>query len=133
MAQAQPHASPDGVVSAHGDHSTVIAPRTSEQVLTEADVAAIRKRGRLPKLTGKVTGAQVISISATSVSAGRYRLVVNDSTPDHNWHIQGLGVDLKTSVSGTGRTKWKVRLRVDTYHIQCDVHPATMRTSITVT
>jgi hypothetical protein len=97
-----------------------------------AEVAADGMRGRLPTLKGKVTDGQVISISQDTASAGRYRVVVDDQTTNHNWHIRGRGVDKSTSVMSTGRTVWRVRLRVDTYVIHCDVHPRTMRTSLTV-
>ena len=99
---------------------------------SSTDVAADGMRGRLPTLKGKVTDGQVITISQDTASAGRYRIVVDDQTTNHNWHIRGRGVDKSTSVTGTGRMVWKVRLRVDTYVIHCDVHPRTMRTSLTV-
>ena len=97
-----------------------------------SDVAADGMRGRLPTLKGKVVDGQVITITQDTASAGRYRIVVDDQTANHNWHIRGRGVDKSTSVTGAGRMVWKVRLRVDTYVIHCDVHPRTMRTSLTV-
>ena len=59
--------------------------------------------------------------------------MVQDESSAHNWHISGPGVDKETSVSGTGKTVWRVRLRVGTYTIRCDVHPSTMRTTLRVT
>ena len=97
------------------------------------DMTTMAARGRLPTLKGTVTDAPAITISKDAVPAGRYRIVVDDQTVHHNWHIRGRGVDKKTSVSGTGRTVWRVRLRADTYVIHCDVHPRTMRISLTVT
>lgn len=101
--------------------------------LGEITAVASHQRGQLPTLRGKVTDGRAITISQDSVSAGRYRIVVDDQSASHNWHIRGRGVDERTSVAGTGRTVWRVRLRVDTYEIHCDVHPHTMRTSLTVT
>jgi hypothetical protein len=88
----------------------------------------------LPRLRGAVGPGLTISISKNRVAKGRYRVVVRDQSTAHNWHLSGPGgVDRKTSVSGTGKWVWKVRLRRGTYTIVCDVHPDTMRTSLRVT
>ncbi|MEO8328374.1 MAG: hypothetical protein ABI586_00070 [Candidatus Nanopelagicales bacterium] len=137
MAQADPHSTAialpgGGLGAAHLHHDGTSIDPAPVQVLTEADEAAIRQRGHLPKLTGSVNDARQITISPNVVSAGRYRIVVNDSTTGHNWHIHGRGVDEKTSVAGMGQTVFRVRLRVDKYVVKCDIHPTSMRTSLTV-
>ncbi|MCZ3389334.1 MAG: hypothetical protein LH645_09525 [Actinomycetia bacterium] len=129
MANANAH------ISRHrmGEMPTVASHEHGHFRVLATDVAVDRMRGRLPTLKGKVTDGLAITISQDAVPAGRYRIVVDDQTANHNWHIRGRGVDQSTSVTGTGRTVWRVRLRVDTYSIHCDVHPQTMRTSLTVT
>ena len=129
MANANPRLSGHGM----GEMTTPTSqPHGYLQQPSPTNYAADGMRGRLPTLKGKVIDGQVITISQDTASAGRYRIVVDDQTTNHNWHIRGRGVDKSTSVTGTGRTVWKVRLRVDTYMIHCDVHPRTMRTSLTV-
>jgi hypothetical protein len=88
---------------------------------------------RLPRLRGTVGPGFEISISDHKVPAGRYKLVVVDKGTIHNFHIHGDGVDKKTTIAGTGKTVWKVRLKVGDYHIMCDPHSDTMHTKIEVT
>ena len=94
--------------------------------------AASGHRG-LPVLKGSVGPGFEISISDHSVPAGRYKLVVNDKGTIHNFHIFGDGVDKATSIPLTGKTKFKVKLKVGTYQIQCDQHSTSMFTTLTVT
>jgi len=89
-------------------------------------------RGGLPVLKGFVGPGFTISIDDDSVPAGRYKLVVKDQGTIHNFHITGAGVDKATSLPGTGRTKFRIRLKVGTYEIVCDNH-ASMNTTLTVT
>lgn len=87
----------------------------------------------LPRLRGYVSGDGTITISRHSVPRGRYRIVVLDDTNAHNWHISGRYVDKETTVKGTGRWVWRVRLRKGTYSIVCDPHEAWMNTYLKVT
>lgn len=101
-----------------------------------ADDGASRSghRGDAAKtLKGTVGPGFTISINKTTVKAGKYKLVVNDLGTVHNFHIQGAGVDQATSVPGTGKTTWKVKLKPGVYTIQCDPHSTTMKTTLTVT
>jgi hypothetical protein len=84
-------------------------------------------------LKGVVGPGFTISISDDSVPAGRYKLVVNDKGTIHNFHIFGTGVDKATSIPGTGRSRFKIRLQPGTYDIQCDAHSLQMMTTLTVT
>ncbi|HEX5016881.1 MAG TPA: hypothetical protein VFX15_04780 [Actinomycetes bacterium] len=86
----------------------------------------------LPKLVGKVTDAANITLSDTTLNRGRYKIVVRDSTANHNWHVFGTNVDQETSIPGTGRSVFRVRFRVGTYTVQCDKHPATMNLDVHV-
>jgi len=85
-----------------------------------------------PTIKGRVGPGFVITVSRHHASPGRYRLVVRDRSGDHNWHIKGPGVNRRTSVSGTGRTVWRVRLVRGTYRIVCDPHRTSMRTRLVV-
>ena len=59
--------------------------------------------------------------------------MITDSSSAHNWHIRGTGVNERTSLSGTGKWVWRVRLRAGTYTVLCDPHPSTMTTTLRVT
>jgi len=85
-----------------------------------------RSAQQLPKLVGIVNDARDITISDTSLTKGRYKIVVRDSTKRHNWRIYGPGVEKSTSVRGTGRWVWRVDLRRGTYTVVCDPHPTSM-------
>ena len=87
----------------------------------------------MPTLKGTVGPGFTISISDDSVPAGKYKLVVNDKGTIHNFHIFGAGVDKATSIPGTGKTVFKIKLKAGEYVIQCDAHAMSMNTSLTVT
>ena len=110
---------------AHGAHA-VDPSGSPTRVLTQADVDRITAHRAVPKLHGKVDSHRNITISSNPVPAGTYKLIINDSTSGHNWHIFGTGVDKKTSISGTGTTRFKVHLTTGSYTVRCDQHPTTM-------
>ncbi len=116
---------------AHGTHA-VDPSGSPTRVLTQVDVDRITARRAVPKLHGKVDAHRNITISSNPVPAGTYKLIINDSTPGHNWHIFGAGVDKKTSVSGTGITRFKVHLKTGNYTVHCDRHPDTMTFQLNV-
>ena len=115
-------------VAGHHDHGAAAAsPVADPSGPAEASRA-------LPRVRGQVGPGMTISVNPSRVVKGRYRVVVQDESTAHNWHISGPGgVNRKTSVSGTGKWVWKVRLRPGTYTIVCDPHAATMKTSLRVT
>jgi hypothetical protein len=82
--------------------------------------------GGLPKLVGTVNAARDITLSDTTLAPGRYKIVVRDSTSNHNWHLFGNGQDRATSVPETGRSVFRIRLKAGTYTVHCDRHPDTM-------
>ena len=87
---------------------------------------------RLPRIKGNVGPGMTISVSRHNAPPGRYRFVITDQSSSHNWHIRGPGVDRRTSVAGTGRTVWRLRLTAGTYRIKCDPHASTMHTRLVV-
>jgi hypothetical protein len=106
-----------------------------EHGLLGEDASLARNDGALTSLTklyGKVNDNRDLTLSDTTLSPGRYRIIVRDSTKRHNWHIFGSGVDKETSVRGTGRWSWKVRLRSGTYTVVCDPHAQRMKFSVSV-
>ena len=63
-----------------------------------------------------------IEISDRTPSPGRYRIVVRDSARRHNWHLYGNGKSIATTVRGTGRWVFKLRLTAGSYRVVCDPH-----------
>ena len=57
---------------------------------------------------------------------GAVELVVSDRSEEHNFHLQGPGVDVTTGVDTTGDTRFAVTLGEGRYTFLCDVHPARM-------
>jgi hypothetical protein len=107
------------VPSAHAAHAHGV-------VGEDASLAPNRLAGALPKLVGKVNAARDITLSDTTLAVGRYKIVVRDTTTAHNWHLFGNGDSRSTSVPGTGRSVFRIRLTAGTYTVHCDQHPTTM-------
>ena len=84
-------------------------------------------------LTGTVGPGFTISMSKKSVKAGTYAITINDRSSIHDFHLTGPGVNKTTSVSGTGTTKWTVKLKKGTYHFVCDPHRTIMHGVLKVT
>jgi len=88
-------------------------------------------------LTGVVGPGFNISLKnadGTGVShldPGAYDITVTDSSIEHNFHLQGPGVDQKTDVEATGTVTWTVTITDGTYTFICDAHPTQMRGSFT--
>ena len=102
----------------------------------EAGLAPISTDGHreaLPKLRGVVGPGYDITIRPKNVPAGTYRLVVDDRSDDHNFHITGDGVDKKTGVDEVATKTWRITVTEGVYRIVCDPHAGIMRTKLTVT
>ena len=95
-------------------------------------LASKQARGRLPKLVGVVRGFRTFEISDRTPNPGRYRIVVRDRTRSHNWHLYGNGKSEKTTVRGTGRWVFKIRLTRGTYRVVCDPHNDEMEFNVVV-
>lgn len=73
-----------------------------------------------PQLNAKVTSR---AISLTDSNGRRvhalqqrsYRVVVRDSSKAQNFHLVGPGVNVKTTITGTGTRAWTVGLRPGRY------------------
>ena len=62
-----------------------------------------------------------------------FTITIHDLASIHDFHITGPGVNKATSVTGTGTTKWTVKLKKGTYHFVCDPHHTIMHGVLTVT
>ena len=84
-------------------------------------------------LTGTVGPGFTISMNKKTVKAGTYVVTIRDLASIHDFHLTGPGVDKKTSVTGTGTTKWTMKLKKGTYHFVCDPHHTIMHGVLTAT
>jgi plastocyanin len=59
---------------------------------------------------------------------GTYSIHVVDQGVEHNFHLEGSGVDEATSVEDTGEVTWTVTfIDGQVYHFQCDAHASSMK------
>ena len=66
--------------------------------------------------------------------AGTYRLVVQDKSSFHDFHLTGPGINqILTTVPFTGTKAATVKLKVGTYRYVCDPHALQMKGSFRVT
>ena len=84
-------------------------------------------------LTGTVGPGFTITMNKKTVKAGTYAITIHDLASIHDFHLTGPGIDKKTSVPGTGTTKWTVKLKKGTYHFVCDPHRTIMHGVLAVT
>ena len=63
---------------------------------------------------------------------GTYGLTVDDLSDMHDFHLTGPGVDVATTVDGTGTQTFALTLADGTYSFICDAHPLSMKGSFTV-
>ena len=82
--------------------------------------------------SGSSRGYRTFEISDRTPNPGRYRIVVRDTTSSHNWHLYGNGKSVKTTVRGTGRWVFKIRLTRGTYRVVCDPHNDEMEFNLVV-
>lgn len=67
----------------------------------------------------------------TKVDPGSYEIHVRDLADEHNFHFTGPGVNETTQVDAIGDATWNVTLVEGTYDLFCDVHPLSMRRTLT--
>jgi plastocyanin len=95
---------------------------------------------RIQTLTATVGPGATISLRTSRgarvsrLKAGRYRIVVRDRSPMHNFHLLGRGVNKRTGVAFRGTATWTVSFRKGgIYRFRCDPHAARMRGSFRAT
>ena len=95
-------------------------------------VASIGAAPAAPKkLTGAVGPNETISLKKGSsrlsvIPRGRYTIVVNDRSSEHNFHLRGPVSKTITSVSWTGTKKVTLNLKPGRYTYVCDPHSRDM-------
>lgn len=71
--------------------------------------------------------------NVSQLDAGEYRIVVDDRSIEHNFHLSGAGVNQATEVEAVGVVTWDVTLQdAQVYRFVCDPHATTMRGSFNV-
>ena len=71
--------------------------------------------------------------NVSQLDAGEYRIVVDDRSAEHNFHLSGAGVNMATEVEAIGTVTWDVTFAdAQVYRFVCDPHATTMRGSFNV-
>jgi hypothetical protein len=71
--------------------------------------------------------------TVTQLDAGEYRIVVEDRSIEHNFHLSGAGVERSTSVENIETVTWDVTFAdAQRYTFVCDPHSTTMRGTFNV-
>ncbi len=89
-------------------------------------------------LSGSVGPGFAISVADASgtpvahLDPGAYTLSVDDKSDLHDFHLTGPGVDVATTVEGSGTQSFSITLADGTYRFFCDAHPLIMKGSFTV-
>lgn len=90
--------------------------------LVIALAAALPAVAATPVFKGTVGPGFTISMASKPKVAGLTKIVINDKANDHNFHLTGPGVNVKTSVAAIGTKTFIVRLKKGTYKFVCDPH-----------
>jgi plastocyanin len=76
-----------------------------------------------PSYKGTVGPGFTISMTTKPSEDGAVKIVVNDKSNIHNFHLTGPGVNVKTTVKAVGSKTFTVTLKKGTYKFICDPHP----------
>ena len=85
-----------------------------------------------PTYKGTVGPGFTIKMATKPTKAGKIKLVVSDKSPQHNFHLTGPGVNVKTSVGQSGTKTFTITLKKGTYKFMCDPHASFMKGSFKV-
>lgn len=85
-----------------------------------------------PTVKGTVGPGFTIKLAPKPTKAGTLKLVVSDKSSIHDFHLVGPGVNVKTSVTGTGTKTFTVKLKKGTYRFVCDPHASAMHGAFTI-
>jgi plastocyanin len=107
--------------------------------LAVAAASAARATPTATKLVGTVGPSFTISLKDGSgktvkkLHPGAYKIVINDKSDFHNFHLTGpAGLSKSTAVPFQGTKTWSLVLEKGKYHYQCDPHSSTMNGKFTV-
>jgi plastocyanin len=95
-------------------------------------VAALPAAAATPIFKGTVGPGFTISMAKKPTKAGKIKLVISDKASIHNFHLTGPGVNVKTSVPGTGTKTFTITLKKGTYKFVCDPHASSMKGSFRI-
>lgn len=90
--------------------------------LATALAAALPAVAATPTFKGTVGPGFTIKMATKPTKAGKIKLVIDDKSNIHNFHLTGPGVNVKTSVSAVGSKTFTVTLKKGTYKYVCDPH-----------
>jgi len=100
--------------------------------LAVAVLAATSPAAAVPVFQGTVGPGFTIKLAKKPTKAGKVKIVVADRSSSHDFHLTGPGVNVRTSVAGTGTKTFTVNLKKGTYRYVCDPHSSFMRGSFTI-
>lgn len=100
--------------------------------LAVAVLAATSPAAAVPVFQGTVGPGFTIKLAKKPTKAGKVKIVVADRSSSHDFHLTGPGVNVTTSVGGTGTKTFTVTLKKGTYRYVCDPHSSFMRGSFTI-
>jgi plastocyanin len=96
-------------------------------------VLALPAVAATPVIKGVDGPGFTITMPVKPKKAGTYKLVVQDKSNIHNFHLIGPGVNLKTAVPFVGTKSFTVKLQKGkTYRFICDPHASSMKGSFKV-
>ena len=72
------------------------------------------------KALSATVGPRSVTLSATRIAAGKYRLVVADRSRTRNFHLLGPGVNRSTGKAFSGSVTWTLQLGAGTYRFGSD-------------
>lgn len=107
-------------------------PAVSLAALALALTTALPATAATPTVKGTVGPGFTIKLAKKPTKAGKVTFVVSDRSSSHNFHLIGKGVNVKTSVGGTGTKRFTVTLKKGTYRFLCDPHASFMKGSFRI-
>ena len=105
---------------------------TASLAALTAGVLAAVAPAATPVYQGTVGPGFTIKLAKKPTKPGTVKLVVADKSSSHDFHLKGPGVDVKTSIGGTGTKTFTVTLKKGTYTYVCDPHKSFMKGSFTI-
>jgi plastocyanin len=101
--------------------------RTALLTLVAAALLVMPAQAKTTGLKGEVGPGFSIEVEKgnkdlKTIKAGTYSIKIQDKSSIHNFHLIGPGLNKKTSVSFTGETTWRIKLKPGRYTYQCDPH-----------
>jgi plastocyanin len=95
-------------------------------------VAALPATAAVPTFKGSVGPGFTITMPKKPTKPGKIKLVISDKSSIHDFHLTGPGVNIKTSVPGTGTKTFTITLKKGTYKFVCDPHSSSMKGSFKI-